>query len=241
MRYKSKHTTPTLFAAAALAFAASSVQAGQTMTNATFSAAVDNQRELLTFKQNSSGFTFGIVAIGTTTADGGKGWHLGPGNTTGEPASGTVAMSDDYVTTNAFGTPDNSDFLFGGTTVNDGDGQIFYLVEHLGNDTTLIEPLDATGNVIAGWSFTIVPGDYGAITDATIYDWNNEGNNLAGTTFSLTDFSGTGTLTGVGGLRIDGGGALDLAQTGVAVAIPEPSAALLVGALGMLGLLRRRR
>jgi len=230
-----------LLTTAALSIAATSAQAAAPMTDATFGTPVNNQSELLTFQQNSGGTTFNIVSIGTTTSNiGGPGWNGGTLNNTGEPADAATAMSDIYVTTNAFGTGDDADFTFG-TTVNDGDGQIFYLVEHIGNDTTFIEALDAGGSVIPGWSFTIVPADYAAITTTLIYDWENQGNALGGTTFSLADFTGgAGTLTGVGGLRIDGGGALDLAQVGVAAAIPEASAALLIGGLGMLTLLRRR-
>ena len=251
---------------AVLSITASTAQAVQRMTDATFSAPVNNQRELLTFEQNSGGTTFEIVAIGTTTTGAGNnsglGWNGGGngsvGTNVGRSKNQAEAMNDLFVTTNGFSVPDDIDFTFE-TTVNDGDGQIFYLVEHLGNDTTLVEPLDTNGDVIAGWSFTITPRNYAPITDLSIYDWNDEPHALAGTTFSLADFSGgSGTLTGVGGLRIDGagqldlaqvgvggprtngGGHLDLAQTDVVDEIPEASAALLIGGLGMLTLLRRR-
>ena len=192
------------------------------MTDATFSSPVNNQRELTSFQRDGGGVVYQPVAIATTSATIGNdpGWHLGPWNKTGRPSSPTAAMNDVYVTTHAFALGNDADFSLN-TTVNDGDGQVFYLVEHLGNDNgILIEPLDG-GGVIAGWSLTLNSSDYAAITTTAEYDYQNEGNPLAGTTFTLADFTGgSGTLTGVTGLRIDGDGRLDPAQIGVAAIVP---------------------
>jgi len=212
----------TLLAAGSAAMLGPSAQATLIMTDATFSSPVNNQRELTSFQVNDGGTVYQPVAIATTSATIGNdpGWHLGPDNTTGRPSSPTAAMNDGYVTTHAFNLGNDADFSLN-TTVNDGDGQVFYLVEHLGNDDgILIEPLDG-GGVIAGWSLTLNSSDYAAITTTAEYDWNDEGNPLAGTTFTLADFTGgTGTLTGVTGLRIDGNNAFDLAQLGVAAIVP---------------------
>jgi hypothetical protein len=215
------------------------------MTDATFGNVVNNQSELLSFEANNSGTTLQIDSIATTThtQNNNPGWHLGSANTLGEPASPTVAISDDFVTTNMFGLENNVLFSLN-TTVNDGDGKSFFLVEHIGNDDGITVTPTSAGSAIGTWSLTLDAADYAAITTVATYDWENQGNALAGTVFTLADFSGgTGTLTGVDGLLIDGDGRLDPALIGVASAVPEPSTyAALAGVLALgVVMLRRRR
>lgn len=217
-----------------------SLQAAVIMTDPTFSSPVNNQRELTSFERNNGGVAYAPVAIATTTYnDTNLGWNGGDTSIVGKPANGIEALNDVYVTTNIFGLLDDVDFSLN-TTVNDGDGQIFYLVEHMGNDTVTIQPRNA-GGVITGWSLTLAPAHYAAITTTAEYDWKDQGNALAGTTFTLLDFTGgTGTLTGVTGLRIDGGNLIDPAQLGVA-AVPEPASISLVALTLFVAGRRRRR
>jgi hypothetical protein len=213
------------------------------MTGASFGNVVDNQSELLSFEANNSGTTLTIASIATTLSDiGGVGWHLGPGTNSnvGDPDTAQVAINDVFVTTNVFGLPNNVLFSLN-TTVNAGDGQYLFLTEHIGNDNGITIKPTSGGTAIGSWSLTLDATDYAAITTTLIYDYDNEGNPIAGTVFNLADFvGGTGTLTGVDGLLIDGDGRLDPALIGVAAAVPEPSTFALLGLMGGL-MLRRRR
>jgi len=248
-----KRRLPAILALSLFVCVAGSIHAAPIkMTDPTFSSPVNNQRELVSFQCDGGGVVYTPEAIASTiTDDSNLGWNLGDTNTVGEPANGIEALGDAYVTTNIFGLGRfNSssplvdvDFSLN-TTVNAGDGRVLYLVEHAANgsadDNILVEPMDENG-VIAGWSLTLNSGGYGTITTTAEYDWKNQGHPLAGTTFTLADFTGgTSMLTGVTGLRIHGEGLLDPAQIGVAV--PEPASISLVAfTLSSLAFTRRRR
>lgn len=225
------------------------------MTDAAFSSMVDNQSQLVSFEIDDGGVTYFPNAIATyndaesAANPSDYGWNnttaANPtgGDPIGEPAGAIAAISDVYVTTNAFALRNGSVFDLN-TTVNDGDGSVLFVTEHLGNDNNItVTPLDSSYDAISTWTLDLDGSDYAGITSTSVYDYNNQGNAIAGTTFTLSDFTGgTGTLTSVAALQIDGANNLDPALIGVAATIPEPmSYTLLLGAAVLLGALRRRR
>lgn len=238
------------------------------MTDAVLSAPFENQRQLVSFQVNSGGTVYfpDVIATFDNAASGfatpvSAGWNLQPtaapnvGSGLSVGDSGTEArsaISDGYVTTNAFALRDGSVFNLN-TTVNDGDGSIFFFAEHGGNDNNIsvtpgniVFDVDLDTNVfepIDTWSLDLDGSDYAAITTSAEYSRNGGTDtvSIAATTFTLNDFTGgTGSLTGVTAFRIDGANRVDPAVLGVA-SIPEPSAfALIFGLAGMIAFLRRR-
>jgi hypothetical protein len=161
------------------------------------------------------------------------------------------------------------DAFFGATLADAGVPGLandIFLTELFGDDSIRILPLDEKGNPIKDFELAInsgtgnflfdnkgnfVPhindiGNWGDTnTDLTLSIDFTSGNvfddiNLVGVAFDLSDFQGTGTLTGVAGLRIQGTyvnsgqGSIDLGIIGyntAAVAVPEPAS--LVGIFGV--------
>ncbi len=151
---------------------------------------------------------------------------------------------------------------FFGTTLNDagapGLANDIFITDLFGDDSIRVLPLDKEGNPINDFELAInsgtgnflfdnqgnfVPqindiGDWGDTnTDLTIFIDRTSENvfddiNLAGVAFDLSDFQGTGILTGVAGVRIQGTyvnsgqGSIDTGIIGyntAGVAVPEPS------------------
>ncbi|MDF1811584.1 MAG: Ig-like domain-containing protein, partial [Verrucomicrobiales bacterium] len=140
-------------------------------------------------------------AVGATSSSGGR---YGSDNE-GTPASvndALTGLSISQIVTN-MGTQAEFDL---GTTVND---QTFaFFIGEIGTngqagDAITITPLDAAGNPIGDFTLNIVAADYGE--QLVTMDTNHSsmlGTRL--TSFTLADFSGTGTLTGVAQLRLSG-------------------------------------
>ncbi|WP_425396483.1 LamG-like jellyroll fold domain-containing protein [Aeoliella sp.] len=100
-----------------------------------------------------------------------------------------------------------------------GNANDIFLVEISGNDALTIVPLNASGNPIGDFSLDIAAGDWGDISPPSIRVGGNSLSaatfNLGGVAFDLSDFSGTGSLTGVAGISVVGPAGLDLAVAGV--------------------------
>jgi hypothetical protein len=108
-------------------------------------------------------------------------------------------------------------------------------------DDVVVRPL-SSGSPIGDWTLTINPADYGALTDPfniTIAVGNLQ---ARGVTFTLNDFTGTGTLSGVTGLRFtDPNTTWDPVSVGVVI-VPEPAGFPLAGlGIGLAAWAARRR
>ena len=138
------------------------------------------------------------------------------------------------------------DLLFD-TPINDGDDAGFFVLEHdASKDTVAFAPLDENGDKISDWSTgELATADWTTATGTLPYDSYPDDavpdGPLGGIALTLTDFSGgTGTLTGVYGLRMfDGDSGVDPAVMGQ-YRIPEPAtSSLLLGCAALLALKRR--
>ncbi|MGF1494406.1 MAG: PEP-CTERM sorting domain-containing protein [Microcoleaceae cyanobacterium] len=159
-----------------------------------------------------------------------------------------------------------------------GDANDFFLIDIIGDDAVELQPIDAAGNVIGDFALQLASGpggnnfansdlgDFG-LTGLDLSLFLENGSNiglaeetviddvpLAGIAFDIEDFTGTGTLSGLSGLRItpldpdpsvsSGEGSIDLIAIGFnadAAAVPEPSA--IFGLFVLLGsgrLIKRR-
>lgn len=157
----------------------------------------------------------------------------GQGSLTGsyglDVAYGSLGISTDV----GYGTNVDSAAVFFMTDAQTGTQQ---------DDVTIL-PLDMNGNPIGDFSLSLFEADWGAGLD--LFHMRASGVNVSnarirGITFSLSDFSGTGILSGVYGLRVTSPNA-DPSVIGYAVtAIPEPSSYALVAA-GFLLLACQRR
>ena len=138
-----------------------------------------------------------------------------------------------------------ADFALG-QSVDPNDGWRFFMYELViatgpDADDVLVQPLSG-GSPVGDWTLTINPADYGALTDPFNFTLLPATTAYArGVTFTLDDFTGTGTLSGVDGLRFtDPGGAWDPVSVGVIV--PEPAGLGLAGlGIGLAAWAARRR
>jgi len=149
-------------------------------------------------------------------------------------------VDDPHISTGIFGTGlgNNAAIEIDTVDVSSTDAAVFYLTEFGGNDDGIVvRPLDASNNVIPGWSLTLDAADYSDLREIT---WNSNPFFIAGTTFTVADFTGgAGILTSVSGLQIETDERLDPGQIGVAF-VPEPASALVL-AVGAGLVVRRRR
>lgn len=165
-----------------------------------------------------------------------------------------------------------ADVFFGNILKNigaPGPANDIFITELFGDDSIRVLPLDKKGNPIGDFELAINSGVGGFIADprydffipTDIGDWGNTGSDLTllidstggnvfdniklvGVAFDLSDFQGTGELTDVAGLRIqgtsvnNGRGNIDLGVIGyntIAVAVPEPVS--LIGIFGVASVL----
>ncbi len=126
-----------------------------------------------------------------------------------------------------------------------GSSNDFFILESGTGDAITLVPLNGAGNPIGDFTFNIGAGAWGAFNP---YQFVGDGittsnSSIAGVAFDLEDFIGTGTLTGVTGLRITSSNSLDPVVIGYNTqAVPEPSALLIVACgMGFFTFLRRRR
>ena len=124
-----------------------------------------------------------------------------------------------------------------------GDGNDFFLFENGGNDFITVYPIDAAGNQIGDFALTIGTTGWGVFPG--VYSRVGNGltpgtSGLGGVAFDMEDFVGTGTLTSMRGIGIQGavgqgqGDGVDLLVVGVnskLAPVPEPSI-LVLGAIG---------
>ncbi len=151
------------------------------------------------------------------------------------PADGLAAVTDGLnATTGSANIGDGVNFFFGQNV----DGANLFFIDFGGADATVVRPIDGAGNLIG--DFTLSTASDGGVAGgfATLSTVAVGFSFLQGVVFNTSDFAGTGTLTGVEGIRLAGAG-LDVMTVGIA-AVPEPSslALLLIGGFGMA--LRRR-
>ena len=125
-----------------------------------------------------------------------------------------------------------------GASMDGSDDTPFFMYElnltGTDGDAVTVTPLDSGGAAIGDWTLPIASSDYGPQTSAVNISLIS-GTNSRGVTFTLADFTGTGTLSGVEGLRFTSGG-LDPLAVGMVV-VPEPNTlALLLMAAAALAL-----
>jgi len=157
-----------------------------------------------------------------------------------DPVTGVAAIVDGSglrATSGSNGIGNGVDVFFGQNV----DGLNLFLIDFGGEDSITIHPLDSAGDLIGDFALATTSGggtdfsppSISMIGAATVTS------SLRGIVFNTSDFTGTGPLSGVEGIRLLGAG-LDLNAVGIA-AIPEPSslALLLISACGMV--LRRRK
>jgi hypothetical protein len=108
-------------------------------------------------------------------------------------------------------------------------------------DDVVVRPL-SSGSPIGDWTLTINPADYGALTDPFNITLAVGNLQARGVTFTLNDFTGTGTLSGVTGLRFtDPNATWDPVSVGVVI-VPEPAGFPLAGlGIGLAAWAARRR
>jgi hypothetical protein len=147
-----------------------------------------------------------------------------------------------------------ANFFFGQTVqAEPGKGNDIFILDLGGLDAITVKPIDDSRALIGDFSLSISDTAWGTLLKSTAnldgllnpFDnspWN-DGSPVTdvgfnGLAFDLSDFVGTGTLSGVAGIQIFGGGTFDPVVVGFAV--PEPTSALLL-ATGLAGLALRRR
>ena len=210
--------------------------------SATFATDGDSQYVLTGFTDSDGTYT---SLLGATAADvtGGLFSFARSDGQVGFPVSTDpdVLLSDGLVMTTGTANISAADMTLA-QTVNDGDAVKFFVIEITGNDDPVVTPLDSSGDPIGSWALNLADDDWSTPTSDVAFETSASGTfdqPLGGLTFTLADFTGgSGTLTGVAGLRLtDSGAGFDPALVGTT---PEPATMGLL-ALGTLAISAARR
>jgi len=172
-----------------------------------------------------TGATSAAVVGPTGTLDGVPTIPLLYGENATAPASGLAAVTDGLnSTTGVVNIKDGVNFFFGQNV----DG---------GEDDVLVRPIDGAGNLIGDFSLNALSGGGLGAQFAAFDAFGLNSNGLNGVVFNTSDFTGTGALSGVVGIRL-ASDTFDVMTVGIA-AVPEPSTLALVF-LGMIASARRK-
>ncbi len=184
----------------------------------------------------TAGTTYSVLTAATSaaTVDSGSlgGTLLYPVNESA-PTDGLAAVTDGLnATTGVANIGDGVNFFFGQNV----DGANLFFVDYGGPDATLVRPIDGTGALIGDFTLNTAVAD---LTQFAIMNRANGGTDpLRGLVFNTSDFSGSGVLSGVEGIRLAASG-FDPMVVGIAAPEPGSLALVFIGACGV-ALLRRR-
>jgi len=137
-----------------------------------------------------------------------------------DPGSVTAATEGLLMNaTAAGGSNGNGDYAFSSPDT----GDTFFLFEIGGNDAFTLKPIDASGNTLGTYSLTLQSGDFGGVLLTLDTPHRGSGGSDAsshfqvhGVAFTLSDFSGSGSLSSFAGFNIttSGGDVCALAASG---------------------------
>ena len=228
-------------------------------TSATFSGGIDalgnigNTTTLLSFTTANGTESNLSGAVSVVSVTGGTDLNRNLWGNAGSEINGAASLTGLDVGHGAANI-NIANIFFGQTiTGNPGDGNDLFIVDVGSQDNvTTVRPIDALGNVIGDFSLTLLAASWIPLPTTTA-NFDAKINQTAGSppnsgtglnnlfvrilAFDLEDFSGTGSLTGLAGIQIDGDRTLDPMVIGF---VPEPGTSLLLAA-GLLGLARIRR
>jgi hypothetical protein len=224
------------------------------MTSATFTGGIDgsgnitNTTQITSFTTTQGTVSTLVGATSVTSVTGGLDLDRNAWGNAGTESNGATSLMGLDASTGAVQI-NTANFFFGQTVQAGND---IFILDVGTTDPLTVNPIDISGTLIGTFSLSIIAADWGTLAtstanlDALVNPANNSGlnvgnpaNDLAvnGLAFDLSDFVGTGTLSGVAGIRIAGGGTFDPVVVGF---VPEPSTVLLL-AMGLTGLALRRR
>ena len=181
-----------------------------------------------TYVEDGDGvITLSDITVGGTTHSGLTGASVYGGNdlnvglymwTDTSPGSNAAATEGLRVNASAAGgSSDNGDYLFTGAS----DTDTFFLFEVGGNDSFTLTPIDGSGSAIGTLSLTVTSSHFGSAVlgmQTPNKSTGGTGSNATvhGTSFTLSDFSGSGDTSSFAGFNVatSGGDLTALARAG---------------------------